>query len=90
MLDGERKIWDFICEDFLAGRTDGFDRNTSLLETGAIDSMGLFRLISFIEEAFTVRVSEEDLIADNFQSFERIMKYIESKVPREPRTGPLG
>lgn len=77
MLDGEQQIIEFIAMDMAAGEGAAIDRDTPLLDSGLIDSMGLFRLIGYIEERFAIRFPEEDLVADNFQSVGTIAHYIE-------------
>ncbi len=49
----------------------------SLLEAGAIDSLGVIHLVSFIEERFKVEVSEDDMIPDNFDSIAAIAAFVE-------------
>ncbi len=41
---------------------------TSLLETGVLDSLGLLRLVVFIQERFGIVVNDVDLIPENFDS----------------------
>lgn len=48
-----------------------------LIDREAIDSMGIFQLIGFIEEEFGIEVSEDDLVVDNFASIDAITKLIE-------------
>lgn len=47
-----------------------------LLSTGIIDSLGLMRLISFIETELAFKVPYEDIIIDNFSSVSQIDKYL--------------
>ena len=44
------------------------DDNESLIERGLIDSMGLMNLIVFIEEQTGVRIPDEDVLPENFQT----------------------
>jgi len=76
----EQKVREFISGEFLAGGSTDFDRDSYLLETGVIDSIGLFRLITFLEETFHVRIPDQDLLAENFQSLNHIMKYINTRI----------
>lgn len=56
-----------------------FDENQSLLETGIIDSLSLLRLVSFIEERFQVRLSDEELTPENFENLHAIVELIRRK-----------
>ena len=49
-----------------------------LLSTGLIDSIGIMKLINFIEEEFTIKVPAEDMTIENFISVEAINLYLNS------------
>lgn len=50
-----------------------------LLNSGLIDSLGLMRLIAFIEEEHSIKVPPQDMVIENFISVEAIGNYILSK-----------
>lgn len=50
-----------------------------LIDREAIDSMGIFQLIGFIEDEFGVEVSDNDLVVDNFASIDAIIKLIDRR-----------
>lgn len=52
------------------------DPDESLLETGIIDSMVMVGLIAFIEERFGFRVEEDDMVPENFETLNRIARYV--------------
>jgi hypothetical protein len=43
-----------------------------LTKNGVIDSMGIFRLVAFLEEEFNVRVGDEEITHDNLESIDAI------------------
>jgi len=51
-----------------------------LLEQGIIDSLGIMKLIVFLEETFGIKVSDEDVVPENFQSLDIMIKFIEHKM----------
>ncbi len=51
-----------------------------LLEKEVVDSLGIFKIISFIESEFDVEVEDEELIPDNFESLAAITKLVGGKV----------
>ena len=55
------------------------DPDEDLLAEGIIDSMILLKLVSFIEETFSVKVLDEDVTHENFRSFKSIEAFIEQK-----------
>lgn len=48
-----------------------------LLELGIIDSLGLMKLISFMEETFAINILDEDVIPENFQSLNSMVRLVE-------------
>lgn len=53
--------------------------DSQLFSTGLLDSVAMTRLIMFIEEKAKIEVGMEDVTLDNFDSIERIMKFVESQ-----------
>ena len=72
-------IRSFIVESFLLGHDSGFDNSESLLESGIIDSTGIMHVVAFLEETFGVAIEDDDLVADNLDSVERIAAFVERK-----------
>ena len=48
-----------------------------LLTTGLIDSLGIMRLVVFIEETYDKRVPYEDITIDNFRTVKTIVSYLQ-------------
>ena len=76
----ESKICDFIVKDLLWENQTELKAETQLLEEGIIDSIGLFRMVTFLEESFRIRVPDEDLLAENFQSIRRIGDFVKARL----------
>ncbi|WP_448192527.1 acyl carrier protein [Azospirillum sp. sgz301742] len=72
-------IRSFIVESFLLGHDSGFDNAESLLESGIIDSTGIMHVVAFLEETFSVAIDDDDLVADNLDSVERIAGFVGRK-----------
>jgi len=51
----------------------------SLTANGVIDSLAIFRLVSFLEETFQLRVADEEIVNDNFKSVNDIDRFVTSK-----------
>ena len=47
-----------------------------IFKEGYFDSMGFIMLITFIEDEFTFKTSDSDLIEENFESINAITSYI--------------
>jgi len=53
--------------------------NSLIFKEGYLDSMGFIMLITFIEEEFKIKTSDEDLVEENFGSINAITEYISHK-----------
>ncbi|HRI64095.1 MAG TPA: acyl carrier protein [Polyangium sp.] len=70
-------IKQFITESFLHGRTDVVLTNDArLIEQGVIDSMGIFRLITFLEGAFGHKLDLAEIQYENFETIDAIAALI--------------
>jgi acyl carrier protein len=52
---------------------------TPLLETGVLDSLGLLRLVTFVQERFGIVVDDVDLVPEHFASVDAICAYLRSR-----------
>ena len=67
---------DYIREELMNGANDDLDESENLLAAGIIDSLGILRLVSFVEEKFGIEVPDEDVTIDNFQSVKSMTDYV--------------
>lgn len=51
----------------------------SLVESGIIDSLGIMKLVQFIETEFGIVIEDAELTPDNFDTVDEIVKLLESK-----------
>jgi acyl carrier protein len=50
-----------------------------LLEQGIIDSLGIMKLVLFMEKTYGIEVSDEEIVPENFQDLKSIVKFVERK-----------
>lgn len=50
----------------------------SLTENGILDSLGIFRLVSFLETTFHVAIADEDITHEKFGTIDAIRDYVVS------------
>ena len=50
-----------------------------IIEGGLVDSLGLFKVISFIEERYPVRIPPEEILFENFATINDIVRLIEAR-----------
>jgi acyl carrier protein len=76
----EALINDYISREFVQDPALlPLENTTSLLETGIVDSLGLLRLVIFIQERFGITVDDEDLVPEHFDSVDAICAYLRSQ-----------
>ena len=77
------RIKGFILENFLYGESgNAVADDDSFLEKGIIDSTGILELVAFIEETFSFKVADEELVPDNFDSINKLDYFILNKTVR--------
>lgn len=68
----------FINTELLYGEDQQINPTVNLIESGVIDSMGLLRLISFLEDYYSIEIPDEDIVPDNFRSLSSIEAFVAS------------
>lgn len=80
MSDIETTLRGFIAENFLYGDdASGLAADRSLIEEGLIDSTGVLELVSFLEEQFGVSVADNEIVPENLDSIQAIVRFVSSK-----------
>lgn len=69
----------FLIEQFLPDVDAAeLDVDYDLLSNGVIDSLGLLKLIAWVENTFDMAVADTDLDPDNFRTVAAIAAFVES------------
>ncbi|HLF03778.1 MAG TPA: acyl carrier protein [Dehalococcoidia bacterium] len=77
----EQVIKDHIRKEYQHDNPGGpLDADRSLISDGVIDSLGIFTLISFIEQEFSIKVLPEDVVLENFESVNTIKSLVLSRM----------
>ncbi len=74
-LDRIDDLREFVVEELLLGTLD-VAPDDDLLTSGLVDSLGIIRLIGYIEEAFQVSIPPEDVVLENFLNLNVIDQYL--------------
>jgi acyl carrier protein len=72
-----QKLKHFIATELMYADDDALSSDEPLLGSGIVDSLGIMRLVSYIEEEFGVVVPEDQLIPDHFQTVTRLAAFVE-------------
>ena len=80
-MEVEQKLKHFIASELMYAEDDDLSSDEPLLGSGIVDSLGIMRLVSYIEEEFGVEVPEEQLVPEHFRSVTAVAQFVDS-LPR--------
>ena len=79
-MDTEKTLIEFIKSEFIVEQQTSQLPIEQPLLNGVIDSVGLMRLVVFIEGKFNITVEDEELVPENFQNIKKMTEYIKTKI----------
>ncbi len=84
-MDIKTRIKQHISKNILFNGPDfNLDDDASFLEQGVIDSLGFMELVAFVEKEYGIKVGPQDLVPDNFDSVNKLSRYINSRIAAAP------
>jgi acyl carrier protein len=70
----------FILTNYLFTEEEGRLADAeSLMQSGTMDSTGILELIMFLEETFSIKVADDEMIPANLDSVVNVVGFIERK-----------
>jgi acyl carrier protein len=76
----EQQIQDLIVDNLdWTGSRDELTDEYPLIERQVIDSLGMLKLISLLEQEFDIEVDDEELVPSNFGTIKDIATFVDSK-----------
>jgi len=79
LIEIKEKIRTFILETTFSP-SEQINNDTLIFVQGIFDSMGFISLYNFIEETFSIKIEDSELLEDNFESIDAISGFIERKL----------
>jgi acyl carrier protein len=79
MEDMATTIRDYLLAEIVDGPAE-IETGTPLLDGELVDSMGVLKLVGFLEDEFGVMIGAEDLSSSNFATLDSISAFIKSKL----------
>ncbi len=81
MKNIQQELRQFVIDNFLFGQGNGNLRNNdSFLDKGIIDSTGVLELVVFLEEKYHIKIQDRELIPDNLDSINNLVRFVEAKL----------
>ena len=78
VMNIEGTVREFLSDHTAAGQTP-ISSDESILDSGLLDSAGLFELVAFLEERFGVSIDDEELVPENFETIDAIVALVTKK-----------
>ena len=78
-MDVKDKIQQFVRAEIPTAREIANLESSDLITDGIIDSLAIMKLIAFLEETFSIRLEDEEIIAENFETIETISFLVTTK-----------
>jgi len=78
-MDTSQQIMKFITSNFYVADPATLTEETSLLDSGTVDSTGILEIISFLEQEFQIQIADEEMIPANLDSVSKIANFIGRK-----------
>ena len=79
-MPNEEILRKYILENYLFTDDESeLDNNDSFLDLGIIDSTGIMEVVLFIEMEFDIEVDDEDLLPENLDTINNLVKFIATR-----------
>ena len=77
-MNTQKQINHFIAKEFLhdTNKETEIPADLNLIDAGIIDSLGLLRVVVFLEEQFQVVIEPEDMVPENLNSIQAICNMV--------------
>ena len=79
MQDIKNLVRNFLLDNFVMGGNVEIADDASFMKGHILDSTGFIELILFIEETFGVKVDDDEMLPENFDSLLNIESYVGRK-----------
>jgi acyl carrier protein len=77
-MDDTTKIKTFIVEEFMPDVTvDDLESDYDLLEGGVVDSLGLLKVVAWLETEFDIGVDDAELGPESFRTVDAIAAFVD-------------
>lgn len=79
-MELEKHIRQYVAENLLYVDEDfKYDNDTSFINEGLIDSMGVMELVAYVQSEFDITVEQQEMTPDNFDSVNKLVTFIRGK-----------
>jgi acyl carrier protein len=80
--DARSVLKSFIAQELARDRPDLDVETEPLVESGVIDSVGIMKLVAFMEKALKLRIEDDELVPEHFETLDALCLLVEKKRAR--------
>jgi acyl carrier protein len=81
-MDIEASIREFIAKNLLFAETFTHSDDTSFLQEGIVDSLGVMELVAFVQKQFGITVEAVEVTPDRFDTVAQLAAFVRQKLGR--------
>jgi acyl carrier protein len=78
-MNVQETIRSYIVDNILFGEDGRLTEDASFQRSGILDSTGFLGLITFAEEKFGIKIADDEVVPENFDSLRKIFAFVERK-----------
>ena len=78
----QARVRDFVLTQFPLARKRAIGDGDPLLSHGILDSFGVLEVVAFVEGEFGIKVEDEELLPESFESIASIARFVDAKRAR--------
>ena len=75
----------FMAANFCFGDELALGDTESFLQAGILDSTGVLQIIFFLEERYQITLADDEIVADNLDSIQRLKIFVDRKLRAHTR-----
>jgi acyl carrier protein len=74
------ELREFMAANFCFGELLALGDAESFLQAGILDSTGVLQIIFFLEERYQITLTDDEIVADNLDSIQRLKTFVDGKL----------
>ncbi len=75
------QVRQYMVDNFLMGADElPLGDDESFMEQQVLDSFGVVELVSFIEKTFRIKVEDAEMVPENLESVNGVVRYLQAKL----------
>lgn len=79
VLETRERMRQFVIDNFYVADPAELADDTSLIDSGLVDSTGMLEVIAFLESAFAIKIVDQEMTPANLETIGRIVAFVGRK-----------